>query len=85
MLRITAIAAMLAVSAAGTAWAEEEATDEQVEKIMAFMDEIGCEMDPDDIEVEDEGGFDLDDVQCPDGQYDIALDAEYQETGRRKE
>ena len=43
-----------------------------------------CEVDPANVEVDD-GNFDLDDVICADGQYDIKLDANYAVTEERKE
>ena len=43
-----------------------------------------CEIDEDNIELED-GAYDLDDVICADGQYDIMLDADFNVTGKRKE
>lgn len=59
---------------------------ETVEKIMAMLTEMKCQMDPADIELEDDGGFDLDDVICEGGnQFDIKLDAELNETARRAE
>ena len=44
-----------------------------------------CEVDADNIDVEDDGSFDLDDVICADGQYDIKLNADFTEKERRKE
>ena len=44
-----------------------------------------CEVDPANVEVEDGGGFDLDDVMCASGQYDIKLDASFAVTNERKE
>lgn len=83
MKYITLIAAIFAL--ASPVLADGHVSKDQVDGIMGFLDGVGCEMDTDDIEVEDDGGYDLDDVQCPDGQYDMTLDAEFGETGRRKE
>ena len=59
---------------------------EVVEKIEAMLAEMECQMDPSDIEVEDDGGYELDDVICKGGdQFDITLDADLNETGRRAE
>lgn len=56
-----------------------------VAKIEAFLASIECQMDPDDIEVE-ENGYELDDVICKGGdQFDIALDKDLNEVGRRAE
>nr|WP_258095024.1 PepSY domain-containing protein [Salipiger pentaromativorans] len=62
----------------------ETPTAEQTAKILAMLAEMQCEMDPDDIEMED-GGYELDDVYCADGQYDIDLDAALNVTNKRKE
>ncbi|MGR3377005.1 PepSY domain-containing protein [Salipiger abyssi] len=56
----------------------------QTEQILAMLAEMQCEMDPDDIEMED-SGYELDDVYCADGQYDIDLDADLNVTNKRKE
>lgn len=56
-----------------------------VEKIMALLKDMKCEMDPKDIEKEDDG-YELDDVFCEGGkQFDIELDKNLKETGRRAE
>ncbi|MDH2328890.1 PepSY domain-containing protein [Cereibacter sp. SYSU M97828] len=62
----------------------QDATPEQVAAIDAALAEVQCEVDSANIEVED-GIFDLDDVICADGQYDVKMDAEYKELERRKE
>lgn len=85
MLRTAALALVLALGTSGASLAAAHVDGAQVEGIMAFLDGIGCEMDPDDIAVEEDGSYDLDDVMCPDGQYDIKLDADFRETARRKE
>lgn len=61
-----------------------QATAEQQARIDAVLAEMKCEVDPENVEVED-GMFDLDDVMCADGQYDIKLDANFAVTERRKE
>ena len=73
----------LAVMAA-PAVAYAEASGEQQAKIDEVLAGMQCEVDPANVEVED-GSFDLDDVMCADGQYDIVLDAGYAVTARRKE
>jgi len=80
-----AIAAALALAFAAPAWAETQADAETVERIEAFLASIECQMDPDDIEVE-EDGYDLDDVICKGGgQFDIKLDRDLNEISRRAE
>ena len=56
-----------------------------VEKIMEKLKAMDCEMSPDDIEKEDDG-YELDDVACKGGkQFDIKLDADLNEVGRKEE
>lgn len=62
----------------------QDATPEQIAAIDAALAEVQCEVDSANIEIED-GIFDLDDVICADGQYDVKMDAEYKEVERRKE
>lgn len=63
----------------------DEIDAETVTKIEAWLASIECQMDPDDIEVEDDG-YELDDVICKGGkQFDIELDKNLNETGRRAE
>lgn len=69
---------------AGPALADDKATPEQLTKIDEVLKGMSCEVDHDNVEVEN-GVFDLDDVICADGQYDIKLDASYAVTDRRKE
>lgn len=83
MKRILAAACMTAFAL--PALAETEATAEQIAAIDAALMAITCEVDSANIEVEEDGGFDLDDVICADGQYDIVLNADYTEKERRKE
>ncbi len=66
------------------ALAQEGPTDEQMAKIDEVLAAKSCEVDPANVEVED-GVFDLDDVMCADGQYDIKLDASFAVTEERKE
>lgn len=76
-------AAILAASCA--AYAADEISEETVNGIMAKLEEMKCQMDPADIEVEDDG-YELDDVICEGGnQFDIELDKDLNETGRRAE
>ncbi|GAB4521727.1 MAG: hypothetical protein Tsb0019_23290 [Roseibium sp.] len=78
-----AIAAPLASGA--IAAGDSEVSAETEAAIMAKLKEMECQMAPDDIEVT-EDGYELDDVICKGGQqFDIELDAELNETGRRAE
>ncbi|MBV0892098.1 PepSY domain-containing protein [Paracoccus sp. Z118] len=78
------LAAVIAAFAA-PAFANDEATPEQIARIDEALAAMTCEVDSDNIEVEDDGSFDLDDVICADGQYDVKLNADFTEKERRKE
>jgi hypothetical protein len=83
-MRIT-IAVAMVVCFAIPVWAETKADAETVQRIEAHLASIDCQMDPDDIEVEDDG-YDLDDVICKGGaQFDIKLDKDLNEVSRRAE
>jgi hypothetical protein len=83
MKNLAAIAALAVIAA--PAFAEEEISAETVAAIEAYLASIECQMDPDDIEVE-EDGYELDDVICKGGnQFDIELDKDLNEVGRRAE
>ncbi|WP_417669616.1 PepSY domain-containing protein [Roseibium sp.] len=85
-ISIMAIAAALAFSTAAYAAEKAEVSAEVEAAIMAKLTEMECQMSPDDIEVEEDGGYELDDVICKGGkQFDIKLDADLNETGRRAE
>ncbi len=77
----------LALGLAAPALADEHMVpDEAKEKIAAMLTDMRCEVDPDDNEMTDEGGYDLDDVICEGtGQFDIVLDADFKEVSRRAE
>lgn len=78
------LVALLALVAA-PAFAQDDAVDPAaVEQINAMLKEMSCEVDPTNIE-KDDGGYELDDVFCADGQYDIKLDAAMAVTEKRKE
>ncbi|MEL6521921.1 MAG: PepSY domain-containing protein [Pseudomonadota bacterium] len=81
MKKYLAIAFVLA----SPALADGHVDADTVAKIEAMLAEMKCQMDPADIEVEDDG-YELDDVICEGGkQFDIALDSDLNETGRREE
>ncbi|PJN95691.1 hypothetical protein CNY89_06980 [Amaricoccus sp. HAR-UPW-R2A-40] len=62
-----------------------QATPEQLAQIDTLLAAEQCEVDHANVEVEDGGGFDLDDVMCADGQYDIKLGPDMTIAERRKE
>ncbi|MEO1468272.1 MAG: PepSY domain-containing protein [Pseudomonadota bacterium] len=82
-MRTIATAAVFALGLALPATAAD-VPEETVAAIMAKLGEMQCQMDEDDIEVEDDG-FELDDVFCADGQYDIVMDADLNVVEQRKE
>jgi hypothetical protein len=77
LLTAAALALPLAVQA-------QEVPADTVARINELLAGMNCQMDPSDIEVED-GAYELDDVMCADGQYDIDLDENFEVTNRRKE
>lgn len=82
---IMAVAAVFAFSTSVFAAGEAEVSAETEAAIMAKLTAMECQMAPDDIEVT-EDGFELDDVICKGGkQFDIELDGDLNETGRRAE
>ncbi len=70
---------------AAPAMADDDPTAEQIAKITEVLAAQSCDVDPDEIEVEADGGFDVDDVACLDGQYDVKLDKDFNVIGMRKE
>lgn len=83
MRKIIIAAAALAV-VPFAALAQDGATEEQMARIDEVLAAKSCEVDPANVEVDD-GGFDLDDVMCASGQYDIKLDANFAVIDERKE
>lgn len=76
---------LASIALAAPARAETGPSPEQIAQIDTLLAAMTCEVAPDNIETEDHGGFDLDDVQCADGQYDIKLNANFEVTEKRKE
>lgn len=85
ILLATALTGFSLTGLALPALADTEATPEQIARIDEVLAAMTCEVDSDNIEVEDDGSFDLDDVICADGQYDVKLNADFTEKERRKE
>jgi hypothetical protein len=81
MKRFLAVFALAAAPAQALAQEASEAQQTRIDEVLAGMQ---CEFDPANVEVAD-GTFDLDDVMCADGQYDIKLDANFAVTEQRKE
>lgn len=84
MKNLTLISAVFALFSA-PAFADGHVDADTVAKIEAMLADMECQMDPADIEVEDDG-YELDDVICKGGnQFDIELDKDLNEVGRRAE
>lgn len=80
-----ALTLLAAALLGGPALADGHVDAATVAKIEAMLAEMECQMDPADIEVEDDG-YELDDVICKGGnQFDIELDKDLNEVGRRAE
>jgi hypothetical protein len=62
----------------------DEVPEETVTKIQAMLKDMQCEVDADNIEMDGEG-YELDDVFCADGQYDMDLDKDLVVTNKKKE
>lgn len=82
-MRSLAIAALLTIAFAGAAAAEKKVSKEATAAIEKALAEIGCK--PGDIEAGKGGGYEVDDVECKDGQYDVKLDKDFKITGKKKE
>ena len=80
MKRIIVAAALALVPLAAVG----QPTEEQMARIDEVLAAKQGEVDPANVEVE-EDGFDLDDVMCASGQYDIRLDAGFAVAEERKE
>ncbi|MEM7188983.1 MAG: PepSY domain-containing protein [Pseudomonadota bacterium] len=71
-----AIAAIAALGLSAGAAMADDLSDDEAAKILAALAEAQCEMDTDDVEKEDDG-YELDDVFCADGQFDMKMDLEF--------
>lgn len=81
VISIAFLGLMLAVPSVASA--AEVATDKQ-KAIQDMLKTMQCEVDPANIEASGEG-FELDDVFCADGQYDMDLNADLSVAEKRKE
>ncbi|MGX0901832.1 hypothetical protein ACSSV8_000389 [Roseovarius sp. MBR-79] len=83
-LMTLALAGLLAVPAFA-AHQDDHPDAETIATIEALLADMNCQMDPDDIELDD-GGYDLDDVICEGGkQFDIKLNADFEVIEQRAE
>lgn len=80
-MRALIVAAFVALPVAAGA---QEVPADKVTAIQALLKTMQCEVDPANIEA-DGDGFELDDVFCADGQYDMDLKADLTVAEKRKE
>jgi hypothetical protein len=76
MLR-EALAAGLVLAFSLPVHADDKASKEEAEKVMAALKQIGCETRADEVEKEKSGGFEIDDAECKIGQYDIKMTKDF--------
>ncbi|MEJ2114821.1 MAG: PepSY domain-containing protein [Gammaproteobacteria bacterium] len=88
MVKMTSHFVRLSVAAllfaAAPVRADEKPTEEDHARIQARLAEMECEMDPADIEKDDDG-FELENVICTDGQYEIEMNSGYEVVKKHKE
>lgn len=63
---------------------DDDVSDEDWAKIQAALTEAQCEVDRRNVEKEDDG-YELDDVFCADGQFDVDMDANFKITEKTAE
>jgi hypothetical protein len=83
MTRIVIAASVLAMVAAGSAYAAA-LTEQQVEGVQTAIKAAGCTVDDRDITAKGDG-YKADDVECKDGNYDVTLDKDFKITDKEKE
>jgi hypothetical protein len=83
-IRLMIAVVLAALLGAPVASRAGEVPAERQEAIAAMLAAMKCEMDAADIEA-DGDGYELDDVFCADGQYDMDLNADLTVTDKRKE
>lgn len=71
-------------SAASSGGSEIEVGQDAIDAIGRMMVQIACQVEPENIEKTSEG-YELDDVFCDDGQYDMVLDDNLSVVEKRKE
>lgn len=83
MTRILIAASALVLVAATPVFAAA-LTEQQVEGVQTAIKAIGCTVEDDEIEAKGDG-YEADDVECEDGNYDMTLDKDFKITGKEKE
>lgn len=84
-MRLMTLVPVLLLAGATASLAETAPDAATIARIDAALAAMHCEVDPDNIEPEADGGFDLDDVICHDGQYDLRLGPALDVVEKRKE
>jgi hypothetical protein len=79
-----AIAAALGIAGGPATAVADNLTTEEVVQIDQLLEDMQCEVDVEDIEKKDDG-YELDDVFCADGQYDIELNTNLQVVEKKAE
>jgi len=67
------IVALAFFAIAGTSYADRDATPEETAKVAEALKAMGC-TSFDDVDVDDNTIYEVDDVICEDGKYDIDMD-----------
>lgn len=84
-ISLSVIALALAFfAAAGTSYADRDATPEETAKVTDALNAMGC-TSFDDIDVDDNKIYEVDDVICEDGKYDIKLDMQLNVVKKEKD
>ncbi len=76
MKQILMISAAALALGTTSAFADQKPSAEEVAKITAVLADLGCK-DPEEIEKENEGHFEIEDANCKEGQFDIKLDKDF--------
>lgn len=79
------IAALALALVAGTGAYAGEVSAEAKAGVQKALTDIGCKVEDDDIEAGKGGGYNAEDVECKDGQYDMSLDKDFKVTKKKKE
>lgn len=84
MRKVVLISVAALALGAGAALADQKPSADETQKITAALEALGCK-NPEEIEKEDEGHFEIDDAVCADGQYDIKFDKDFKLISKHKE
>lgn len=76
MLRVLCLASVLAVTS-GVALADEKPSADEMKKITAALEDLGCSGGDAEKESEGTGLFEVDDAKCKGGQMDVKFTKDY--------